>query len=45
MICSWPQYGVGRGLPGEYPADYDDKDAPYTPAWSEKYTGIGREKC
>ena len=37
------QYGVARGLPGEYPADYDDENAPYTPAWSEKYTGIGRE--
>jgi nitrate reductase alpha subunit len=21
------QYGVGRGLPGDYPKDYDDKDA------------------
>ncbi len=37
------QYGVNRGLAGEYPADYDDDDAPYTPAWSEKYTGIGRD--
>ncbi len=35
------QYGVGRGLPGEYPRDYDD-EAPYTPAWSERYTGIDR---
>ncbi len=37
------QYGVPRGLPGEYPKDYDDADAPYTPAWTEKYTGMGRE--
>ncbi|MCA9056560.1 MAG: nitrate reductase subunit alpha, partial [Planctomycetaceae bacterium] len=37
------QYGVERGLDGEYPVDYDDEDAPYTPAWSEKYTGIGRD--
>jgi len=37
------QYGVNRGLSGEYPADYDDEDAPYTPAWTEKYTGIGRD--
>ncbi len=37
------QYGVNRGLTGEYPADYDDEHAPYTPAWSEKYTGIDRE--
>lgn len=37
------QYGVGRGLNGEYPADYNDENAPYTPAWSEKYTGISRD--
>ncbi|MFQ5731129.1 MAG: nitrate reductase subunit alpha [Planctomycetaceae bacterium] len=37
------QYGVDRGLDGEYPVDYDDEDAVYTPAWSEKYTGIGRD--
>ena len=36
------QYGGGRGLDG-YPADYNDESAPYTPAWSEKYTGMGRE--
>ncbi len=36
------QYGVARGLGGDYPASYDD-DAPYTPAWSEKYTGMGRD--
>lgn len=37
------QYGVDRGLPGQYPKDYDDADAPYTPAWSEKFTGMGRD--
>lgn len=37
------QYGVPRGLPGAYPRDYDDADAPYTPAWSEKFTGLGRD--
>ena len=37
------QYGVARGLPGEYPASYDDEDRPYTPAWSEKYTGMSRQ--
>ena len=37
------QYGVPRGLEGQYPADYNDEDLPYTPAWSEKYTGMGRE--
>ncbi|MCO5274479.1 MAG: nitrate reductase subunit alpha [Flavobacteriales bacterium] len=36
------QYGVGRGLEGEYPANYDDKNAAYTPAWQEIFTGIGR---
>ncbi len=34
------QYGVGRGLEGEYPADYTDKDAAYTPAWQEIFTGV-----
>lgn len=36
------QLGVPRGLPGDYPADYDDPEAPYTPAWQEKLTGIDR---
>ena len=35
-------YGVGRGLPGDYGKTFDD-DSPYTPAWQEQYTGIGRE--
>jgi nitrate reductase alpha subunit len=37
------QYGVNRGLAGQYPADYNVEDAPYTPAWSEKYTGVSRD--
>ncbi|MFN8627570.1 MAG: nitrate reductase subunit alpha [Candidatus Binatia bacterium] len=37
------QYGVPRGLPGDYPESYDDEARPYTPAWSEKYTGMGRQ--
>ncbi|MCO6494429.1 MAG: nitrate reductase subunit alpha [Bacteroidetes bacterium] len=37
------QYGVGRGLPGEYPTDYNDKNQAYTPAWQEIFTGVGRE--
>jgi nitrate reductase alpha subunit len=37
------QYGVSRGLEGQYPKDYDDDTLPYTPAWTEKYTGIGRD--
>ncbi len=34
------QYGVDRGLQGDYPADYEDKDAAYTPAWQEIFTGV-----
>ncbi|QSO45579.1 nitrate reductase subunit alpha [Alicyclobacillus mengziensis] len=33
--------GVGRGLPGDYPMDYDDP-LPYTPAWQEAITGVNR---
>jgi len=36
------QFGVARALPGDYPKSYDEV-APYTPAWQEQYTGIGRE--
>ncbi|MGE5140850.1 MAG: molybdopterin-dependent oxidoreductase, partial [Rudaea sp.] len=36
------QFGVGRGLPGDYPSSYEDI-GPYTPAWQEQFTGIGRE--
>jgi nitrate reductase alpha subunit len=35
--------GVGRGLSGDYPGGYDDEESPYTPAWQERYTGVGRE--
>ena len=38
------QFGVDRGLPGDYPQGYDD-DLPYTPAWQERYTGIHRDTC
>lgn len=34
------QYGVDRGLGGQYPKDYTDTDAAYTPAWQEVFTGI-----
>ncbi|MCB0404949.1 MAG: nitrate reductase subunit alpha [Bdellovibrionales bacterium] len=37
------QYGVNRGLPGEYPASYDDENAGFTPAWQSKITGISKE--
>ena len=34
------QYGVDRGLPGDYPVDATDKDGAYTPAWQEIFTGV-----
>ena len=34
------QYGVSRGLKGDYPKGYDEKDQAYTPAWQEIFTGI-----
>ena len=34
------QYGVSRGLPGDWPAGYEDVDAAYTPAWQERFTGV-----
>lgn len=37
------QFGVSRGLEGDYPRDYNDNQAPYTPAWQEKWTGVSRE--
>ena len=37
------QYGVSRGLKGAYPGDYKDKEAAYTPAWQEIFTGISQE--
>jgi len=36
------QYGVDRGLGGDYAGSYDD-DGPFTPAWQEKYTGLSRD--
>ncbi|RLB47243.1 MAG: nitrate reductase subunit alpha [Deltaproteobacteria bacterium] len=37
------QYGVDRGLAGAYPKDYNEKDAAYTPAWQEIFTGVDRK--
>ncbi|MBT3771403.1 MAG: nitrate reductase subunit alpha [Euryarchaeota archaeon] len=37
------QFGVSRGMSGDYPKDYDDADEPFTPAWQEKETGISRD--
>lgn len=36
------QFGVPRGLEGEYPASYDEEEIASTPAWQEKFTGVGR---
>ncbi len=45
MTCCWDlllaQYGVAReGLPGSWPAGYDDPGEPYTPAWQAPITGV-----
>ncbi len=37
------QFGVSRGLEGEYPSGYHQEDMPYTPAWQEARTGVGRD--
>ena len=33
----------GKSLGGEYPADYNDERAIFTPAWQESLTGISRD--
>lgn len=37
-------YGVDQGFGGDSLAKSFDDDAPYTPAWQEKITGVSREK-
>ncbi len=37
-------YGISRGLPGETARNGYDADAPYTPAWQEKITGVARDQ-
>ena len=38
-------YGVLRdGLPGVWPAGYDDPAEPYTPAWQEQITSVSAEQ-
>ncbi|NBM18844.1 nitrate reductase subunit alpha [Streptomyces sp. GC420] len=40
------QYGVAReGLPGRWPAGYDDAGEPYTPAWQAAITGVDAERA
>lgn len=38
------QFGVNRGLEGDYPKSYEDESC-YTPAWQEKFSGIHRDTC
>ncbi len=37
------QFGVSRGLEGDYPVDEFDRNGSYTPAWQEAFTGIDAE--
>ena len=37
-------YGIDRGLGGANAAASYDDDVPYTPAWQERITGVGRDK-
>ncbi|MFF4895215.1 nitrate reductase subunit alpha [Streptomyces sp. NPDC001068] len=40
------QYGVWRpGLPGSWPAGYEDARAPGTPAWQERQTSVPAARC
>lgn len=34
------QYGIDRGLGGEWPTGFDDSNHPFTPAWQERFTGV-----
>ncbi|MFC6669248.1 nitrate reductase subunit alpha [Marinobacterium aestuariivivens] len=36
-------YGIDRGLGGDYVAKSYDDNAPYTPAWQERITGVDRK--
>ncbi|MEV0617806.1 molybdopterin-dependent oxidoreductase [Nonomuraea sp. NPDC050404] len=39
-------YGVARpGLPGVWPAGYEDPAEPYTPGWQEAYTGVAASRA
>lgn len=40
MELYYAQYGIDRGLPGEWPTDYTDDTHPFTPAWQERFTGV-----
>lgn len=38
-------FSVSRSLPGDHVTTYDDENAPFTPAWQEKLTGVDRKEC
>jgi nitrate reductase / nitrite oxidoreductase, alpha subunit len=42
LMCA--NYGLDRGLGGEWAAKSFDEDIPYTPAWQEKITGVPRDQ-
>jgi nitrate reductase alpha subunit len=42
LFCA--NYGLDRGLGGDWVSKDFDDDMPYTPAWAEKITGVAREK-
>ena len=42
LFCA--NYGLDRGLGGDWVSKDFDDDSPYTPAWAEKITGVAREK-
>ncbi|WCJ60119.1 nitrate reductase subunit alpha [Fontisphaera persica] len=43
MELYYAQYGVNRGLPGQWPDGYADDTQPFTPAWQERFTGVNSE--
>jgi nitrate reductase alpha subunit len=43
LELNYAQYGVARGLPGQWPTGYDDESHPFTPAWQERFTGVRSE--
>ncbi len=42
LFCA--NYGLDRGLGGEWVSKDYDEDIPFTPAWAEKVTGVSRDK-
>src|SRR5690606_32736841 len=41
LFCA--NYGLDRGLGGDWVTSDYDADIPYTPAWAEKITGVSRK--